>query len=154
MLCPSPDELYRAAKRCHPNHNERPDLAVAMHLSVGEEGHFEWKPRCKFDRYDEYPDGRYVGLSLVGSGTFGKVVECLDKKYKARVAIKVVRKLVAYQSAAEREIFILNDLNGLKNTPKLLREFHQDGHICMVFNLYGQSLKSLVQIWWVILVIF
>jgi hypothetical protein len=115
-------------------------------VAVNEEGHFVWTPGCTFDRCQEFPNGRYLGASLLGSGTYGKVIECLDQKHNARVAIKAVRRgCPAYKAAAEREIIILRDLNGLSDTPKILRDFEHAGHICMVFDVLGETLKSFIE---------
>jgi hypothetical protein len=125
----------------------KPKVPAAINLFVGEEGHFVWVVGCVFDKCSEFPSGRYIGSSIIGSGTYGKVIGCTDKKYKAPVAIKVVRSSIEYKAAAVREIYILNDLNGAHNTPKLLRDFEQDNHNCMVFDLYGDSLKIVIERW-------
>ena len=123
------------------------DIAAAMNLYVDQKGHFDWQAGYNFERRIEHPTGRYYGLKLIGSGTYGKVVKCFDRKHQANVAIKVVRNAIEYKAAAQREIFILNDLNGIRNTAKLLRDFQENGHICMVFDLYGESLASLSRQW-------
>lgn len=123
-----------------------PPQVQATQIAISEEGHFSWFPGCTFDKSGEFPSGRYVGSGLLGSGTYGRVIECLDQKHKGRVAIKVVRRgCPAYTAAAERERLILRDLDGQSQTPKLLRDFEQDGHICMVFDVFGESLKSIIE---------
>jgi serine/threonine protein kinase len=124
-----------------------PVVPAAMNLFVGEEGHFVWAAGCVFDRCSDFPSGRYLGSSIIGRGTYGKVIGCIDKKYNAQVAIKIVRSSIEYKAAAIREIYILNDLNGAHNTPKLLRDFEQDNHVCMVFDLYGDNLKKVIERW-------
>jgi hypothetical protein len=126
---------------------EMPPLAMqAATVAVNEEGHFAWTPGCTLERSLEFPNGRYLGAALLGSGTYGKVIECLDQKHHARVAVKAVRRgCPAFKAAAEREIIILRDLNGLSHTPKLLRDFEHAGHICMVFDILGESLKFAIE---------
>ncbi len=124
---------------------ELPPL-VLQAVAVNEEGHFVWTPGCTLERSLEFPNGRYLSASLLGSGTYGKVIECLDQKHHARVAVKAVRRgCPAFKAAAEREIIILRDLNGANHTPKLLRDFEHSGHVCMVFDILGESLKCLIE---------
>ncbi len=49
-------------------------------------------------------------VSLLGEGTFGKVVECIDRDTRENVAVKIIRAVSKYTEAAEIEIEILNDL--------------------------------------------
>ncbi len=57
------------------------------------------------DRNQQYPQGRYVITAKLGSGTYGKVLACTDKKYNLPVAIKIVRKdPPIYKEAAKKEI--------------------------------------------------
>ncbi len=44
----------------------------------------------------------------MGVGTFGRVIECYDKKMKQNVALKVVRKVPKYTDGAKIEADILN----------------------------------------------
>ena len=108
-----------------------------------EEGHFRFKEGCALDRSVEFPGGRYIGQRLLGSGTYGKVVECVDYKYKAQTAIKLVRRnMPGFREAALKEIQILGTLGGRCGTVQLLRSFEHDGHICLAFNLLGESISS------------
>jgi serine/threonine protein kinase len=47
---------------------------------------------------------------LLGEGTYGKVVECYDKKRERYVAVKIIRNLEKYREAAKIEIRILDNL--------------------------------------------
>ena len=48
-------------------------------------------PGDKIDRQESFPKGRYTVVKLLGSGTYGKVVEAEDNKYnKTPVALKLV----------------------------------------------------------------
>ena len=84
---------------------------------------------------------------LLGSGTYGVVVECTDEKHnRARAAIKLVRRgSTLYREAALKEIRILRDLGGHCNTPQLLRDFEHAGHICMAFDLLGEDLLAILE---------
>jgi serine/threonine protein kinase len=43
-------------------------------------------------------------LSMMGEGTFGRVLECWDRKTKVTVAIKVIRSVPKYREAAMIEV--------------------------------------------------
>lgn len=92
-----------------------------------------------------YPQGRYKILSDLGEGTFGKVVECWDRKECQRVAIKVVRSVSKYREAARLEIDVLLHLNrhdpdNFYHCVKLYSCFDYHSHVCMVFEKLGPSL--------------
>jgi len=93
---------------------------------------------------------RYKVLSIVGEGTFGKVVECWDREEKKYVAVKIVRAINKYRDAAMIEIDILKDIakyDSQKETPciQLLSWFDFRGHICMTFDKYGLSLYDFMK---------
>mmetsp|Transcript_29020 Transcript_29020/g.64016 ORF Transcript_29020/g.64016 Transcript_29020/m.64016 type:complete len:454 (-) Transcript_29020:627-1988(-) len=88
---------------------------------------------------------RYKILSKMGEGTFGRVLECWDRKRKDYVAVKIVRNIDKYRHAAMIELEVLNTLE--RNDPDgkyhcvALREwFDYRGHVCMVFEKLGPSL--------------
>lgn len=81
---------------------------------------------------------------LLGQGTFGKVVEAYDRKKKTRCAIKVIRSVQKYRDASRIELRVLSTLasNDKTNRNKCihLRDcFDFRNHICIVTDLYGQS---------------
>ena len=118
-------------------------LSGAQNSSVSDEGHFTFSPGCALEKCSEFPRGRYIGQKLLGSGTYGKVVECIDQKHQARTAVKLVRRgIQAFKDCALKEIKILKELGGMGWTPRMLRNFHHDGHICIVFDLLGDSLAA------------
>jgi dual-specificity kinase len=47
---------------------------------------------------------------VLGEGTFGKVLDCWDRKLEKNVALKVVRAVDKYKDAAMIEIDILEKL--------------------------------------------
>jgi dual-specificity kinase len=108
-----------------------------------DEGHFSFSSGSAIDKSTDFPKGRYILRKFLGSGTYGRVIECVDNKYQARTAIKLIRRgIPAYREAGLKEIKILEELNGKCNTPKMLREFRHDGHICIVFDLLGETLSA------------
>jgi len=90
---------------------------------------------------DTHPDQI---LKLLGQGTFGKVVEAFDRKKGSRCAIKVIRSVQKYRDASRIELRVLSTLasNDRSNRNKCihLRDcFDFRNHICIVTDLYGQS---------------
>ena len=105
---------------------------------VDEVGHFVFKIGDCIDKSKDFPDGRYKIVKQLGSGTYGKVVLCEDRKYQgAKVAVKLVRTQHLYRQSAKTEIKILRDLDGDNCTVKLLRNFEHKGHVSMSFELLG-----------------
>ncbi len=89
---------------------------------------------------------RYSVVRLLGSGVYGRVVECKDKAHNSvSVAVKITRRgFPLFDQAAKKEISILRDLKGLRGTPLLLRNFVHSSHICLCFNFLGEDLKSTI----------
>jgi len=107
-------------------------------------------------------------LFRTAPGTFGRVVECLDLRFRGRsgshrystrdssrrvdvddrdrlVAIKVVRNIKRYCDSAMIEADIIEDVNrrggrGLSHCVVLHDSFSYRGHYCMVFESLGPSL--------------
>ncbi len=50
-------------------------------------------------------------IGIAGQGTFGTVLECFDRKYEEKVAIKAVRSVDRYLDAAKIEIEMLERLD-------------------------------------------
>lgn len=97
---------------------------------------------------------RYKILKDVGTGTFGRVVECLDlQKHSSPqrnenkiVAIKIVRNIKRYHESALIEADILKDVNsrldrrGILLCCKLITQFDFQSHYCLVFESLGLNL--------------
>lgn len=101
------------------------------------EGHF-------IVREGDYVTERYRISSLLGQGTFGKVVKCQDLTGTGEVAIKIIRAVQKYTDAAQIEIRVLRTLRDHDPTNKfkcihLLNTFTYRNHVCIVSELLGQS---------------
>lgn len=101
------------------------------------EGHF-------IPREGEYVSSRYKIIRLLGQGTFGKVVECIDKKTNKYVAIKIIRAVQKYRDASQIEIRVLrtlreNDPHNENRCIHLLDTFNFKNHVCIVSELLGKS---------------
>lgn len=102
-----------------------------------DQGHFIVNP-------GDYVTSRYKILRLLGQGTFGKVVECYDKKSRNYVAIKIIRAVQKYRDASQIEIRVLrtlreNDPNNENKCIHLLETFNFKNHVCIVSELLGKS---------------
>ena len=87
----------------------------------------------------------YKILAPLGEGTFGRVLECWDRKSRSYCAIKIIRNVQKYRDAAMIEIDVLktvqkSDPEGKFNCIKMQTWFDYRGHICMVFEKCGLSL--------------
>jgi len=81
---------------------------------------------------------------LLGQGTFGKVVQALDKRRNKLVAIKIIRSVQKYRDASKIELRVLatlkiNDPENRNRCIHLRDCFDYRGHICIVMDLLGQS---------------
>ncbi|KAG0652205.1 dual specificity kinase lkh1 [Hyphodiscus hymeniophilus] len=87
---------------------------------------------------------RYEIVSLLGQGTFGKVVKARDKRREKFVAVKIIRSVQKYRDASRIELRVLSTLKANdhdnRNRCIHLRDcFDFRGHICIVMDLLGQS---------------
>ena len=87
----------------------------------------------------------YKILAPLGEGTFGRVLECWDRKSRSYCAVKIIRNVQKYRDAAMIEIDVLktvqkSDPEGKYNCIKMQSWFDYRGHICMVFEKCGLSL--------------
>lgn len=89
---------------------------------------------------------RFKILSLLGEGTFGKVVESWDRKRKEYCAVKIVRNVPKYTRDAKIEIQFMEKVRQADPTDnfplmKIQRYFQNDtGHMCIVMPKYGPCL--------------
>ncbi|KAJ0403638.1 hypothetical protein P43SY_002453 [Pythium insidiosum] len=138
-----PDARAHAESRPQPQ-SQRTLAALGARATDDSAGHddtvgsYEGKP-------GEYIAGRYKILREAGLGTFGRVLECLDKQRDVVVAIKVVRKVEKYTESAKIEANILQDVNDKDERNESLcvrmyKWFEYKGHVCMVFERLGCSL--------------
>ena len=122
------------------NHTQNTDY-VDNSFMTDKDGHYIFQINDCFG-----PNGdQFKALELLGQGTFGKVLKCLDTLTNQLVAVKIIRSIDRYREAAKTELRILSTI--LNNDPTgqfqclLLKDyFDYKDHICLVTDLYGRSI--------------
>ncbi|KAG5483328.1 hypothetical protein LSCM1_04875 [Leishmania martiniquensis] len=102
--------------------------------------------------YVAYPSeeiaGRYVVKEVIGKGSFGTVLHCIDQKYSEAVAVKVIRSGPYFESQGWFEAQVVAHLNNdpaLQNLVVQLRKvFLWKGHMVLVFEPLSFSLYRLI----------
>ncbi|KAG4304833.1 hypothetical protein PORY_001886 [Pneumocystis oryctolagi] len=105
---------------------------------------------------EKFKDGRYIIIRKLGWGHFSTVWLAKDTAKDCYVALKIVRSAAHYTETALDEIKLLKRINtanpchpGAAHVVSLLDNFEHRGpngtHICMVFELLGENLLSLIQ---------
>ena len=87
---------------------------------------------------------RYRVESLLGEGTFGKVLKVKDILSSKPVALKIIKNIKKYREAAKLEINVLSKLSefdpgDMSGCIKMLDYFDYHGHTCIAFDILGQS---------------
>lgn len=115
-----------------------PDKSYTKDQKVDDEdGHYIVVPEADLTE-------RYQIEKLLGQGTFGKVVQAYDKRKGTKCAIKVIRSVPKYRDASRIELRVLstlasNDKHNVNRCIHLRDCFDFRNHICIVTDLYGQS---------------
>lgn len=93
---------------------------------------------------------RYEIKQLLGKGSFGQVVEAVDRHDGAKVAIKIIKNKSAFRAQARIEIKLLEEMNHLDHDDshhivRLLSHFEHRSHLCLVFELLSFNLYDLIR---------
>uniref|UniRef100_A0A3B4TW54 Protein kinase domain-containing protein n=1 Tax=Seriola dumerili TaxID=41447 RepID=A0A3B4TW54_SERDU len=105
--------------------------------------------QLQIEKYDVLSGNvsNYLIQRVLGRGSFGQVVQCINLDTKEKVAIKIMRKDESW--AAKREVIILNRLKKLdrdkNNLIKFTEQFEDKGHVCLVFEILDISIEDLIQ---------
>jgi dual specificity tyrosine-phosphorylation-regulated kinase 2/3/4 len=92
---------------------------------------------------------RYEIVEILGKGTYGQVVKCLDHKRRELVAIKIIKNHKRFHKQAVVELKILqklraNDQDAVYNVVKIKNYFLFRKHICITFELLSINLYELL----------
>jgi dual specificity tyrosine-phosphorylation-regulated kinase 2/3/4 len=90
---------------------------------------------------------RFEIIEVLGQGTFGQVVRCMDHKSKQEVAIKIIRKFKQYQDSGRNEIKIIEILSkgNCKSIVKMFDFFEFREHLCIVYELLSINLSQMME---------
>lgn len=93
---------------------------------------------------------RYEILKVIGKGSFGQVVKCIDHKTGRRVAIKLIRNKKRFHHQAVIEVKILEHINTKDATDdkcivRMVDYMHFRNHLCIVFELLGDNLYDFIK---------
>ena len=104
------------------------------------------------NKEDKSIKAEYIILDILGKGTFGQVVKCIERGTSKLCAIKVIKNKPAYYNQGKTEIQILKLLNQAEknNVPsrivKLLDYFPYRKHLFLAFELLDISLYDLLKV--------
>lgn len=92
---------------------------------------------------------RFEILELLGSGTFGTVVKCIDHEKSEQVAVKILKNESIILESGKNEIKLLDLLQKTdateSNIVKKKENFWFRGHICIVFELLSIDLYDFIK---------
>ncbi|KAI5105506.1 dual specificity tyrosine-phosphorylation-regulated kinase 4 isoform X3 [Silurus meridionalis] len=93
---------------------------------------------------------RYEVLEVIGKGSFGQVLKCLDHKTNEMVAIKIIRNKKRFHQQALVELKILDalrrrDRDNCHNVIHMKEYFYFRNHLCISFELLGANLYELIK---------
>uniref|UniRef100_A0A0D9W913 Protein kinase domain-containing protein n=1 Tax=Leersia perrieri TaxID=77586 RepID=A0A0D9W913_9ORYZ len=94
---------------------------------------------------------RFIVKEMLGQGTFGQVVKCLDTETNDYVAVKVIKNQPAFYHQAIMEVSLLRALNqkfdpdDQYNIVRMLDYLLFQNHLCIAFEMLGQNLYELLK---------
>lgn len=93
---------------------------------------------------------RYEVVDLLGKGSFGQVVRCVDHKTGHLVAIKIIRNKKRFHQQALVEVNILQKLREWDPDNKhsminFVQSFYFRGHLCISTELLGMNLYEFIK---------
>ena len=84
---------------------------------------------------------RYEIKHLLGKGSFGQVVEAVDRKDGAKVAIKIIKNKSAFRAQARIEIKLLEEMNHLDPDDTHHIGTYVDLYTCVHVSMNDQVLE-------------
>jgi dual specificity tyrosine-phosphorylation-regulated kinase 2/3/4 len=99
----------------------------------------------------DHMEYRYEVIELLGKGSFGQVVSCIDHKHKAKLAVKVIRNKQRFHKQALIEAKVLEllrqrDPEGQRHIVRMQSFFLFRSHLCITFELLSINLYDLIKL--------
>ncbi|KAL0077841.1 hypothetical protein J3Q64DRAFT_1641178 [Phycomyces blakesleeanus] len=93
---------------------------------------------------------RYEILEILGQGSFGRVVKCLDHKTGTTQAVKIIRNLKRFHEQARTEVKILQQLvdwdpEDLHHNVRMTDHFYFRNHLCISCECLSINLYEFVK---------
>ncbi|TLD27849.1 Transcriptional activator protein [Venturia nashicola] len=93
---------------------------------------------------------RYEVVDMLGKGSFGQVVRCIDHKTGLLVAVKIIRNKKRFHQQALIEVNILQKLREWDPDNKhsminFIQSFYFRGHLCISTELLGMNLYEFIK---------
>ncbi|ROV96764.1 hypothetical protein VMCG_07936 [Cytospora schulzeri] len=93
---------------------------------------------------------RYEVIDVLGKGSFGQVVRCIDHKTGALVAVKIIRNKKRFHQQALVEVNILQKLrewdpNNKHSMVNFTHSFYFRGHLCISTELLDMNLYEFIK---------
>ncbi|EWC46635.1 hypothetical protein DRE_04122 [Drechslerella stenobrocha 248] len=93
---------------------------------------------------------RYEVIDILGKGSFGQVVRCIDHKTGGLVAVKIIRNKKRFHQQALVEVNILQKLrdwdpNDKHSLVRFTQSFYFRGHLCISTELLGMNLYEFIK---------
>ncbi|EXJ77245.1 CMGC/DYRK/DYRK2 protein kinase [Capronia epimyces CBS 606.96] len=93
---------------------------------------------------------RYEVVDLLGKGSFGQVVRCVDHKTGILVAVKIIRNKKRFHQQALVEVNILQKLRDwdpqkMHSVVNFDQSFYFRGHLCISTDLLGMNLYEFIK---------
>ncbi|KAI9695111.1 MAG: hypothetical protein M1820_008879 [Bogoriella megaspora] len=100
--------------------------------------------------YGDHLSYRYEVVDLLGKGSFGQVVRCVDHKTGQLVAVKIIRNKKRFHQQALVEVNILQKLREWDPLNKhsminFTQSFYFRGHLCISTELLGMNLYEFIK---------
>ncbi|KAI8842727.1 dual specificity tyrosine-phosphorylation-regulated kinase 4-like protein, partial [Chytriomyces cf. hyalinus JEL632] len=121
--------------------------------SIGTPNHQKGYDDSKGDYYitpHDHVGYRYELISILGKGSFGQVAKCFDHRTKTIVALKVIKNKKRFEKQGVVEVKVLDrlrkeDKSKTHHLVHMLDSFYFRGHLCITFELLGNSLYDWVK---------
>ncbi|XP_052003109.1 dual specificity protein kinase CLK2b isoform X2 [Xyrauchen texanus] len=143
----------RHKRRCHRTRTRSRTRSYSRSRSFSSRSHSRvraWAVKDDEEGHLIYRSGdllqdRYEIVGMLGEGTFGKVLECIDHhRSGSRIALKIIRNVQKYRESARLEINVLEKIN--QKDPEnnnlcvqMFDWFDYHGHMCLSFELLALS---------------